>query len=143
MAFPMTIKTFFIETAPLNEGQMEDITPEVRKKIHESGIKEGSVIIFNVGSTGAITTVEFEPGLMEDIPRALERIAPRDEYYRHHETWHDDNGRGHVKATLMGPSLCVPFAGGEMILGTWQQIVALNLDTSLRKRKIAVQVTGE
>ncbi len=121
-------------------GDMADITDEVRKFVKESGVKEGAVLIFNVGSTGAITTIEYEPGLRKDFPRIMDRIAPYGEHYEHHKTWGDDNGSSHVKASIIGPSIVVPFKDGELLLGTWQQIVVVNFDTRPRKRKVVLQI---
>ena len=101
-------------------------------------------VVFVVGSTAAITTIEFEPGLVnEDIDRAMEKIAPADGRYLHEETWHDDNGHAHVRASLVGPSLSVPIVDGQMTLGTWQQIVLIDFDTRTRTRKIICQIVGE
>ena len=125
------------------DGEMEDITQDVQDSISKSGLKTGIVIVFNTGSTGAISTIEYEPGLKKDIPVALERIAPSSVEYEHHKTWGDDNGRGHVRATILGPSLVVPFVDGKLTLGTWQQIVVINLDTRDRKREIVIQIMGE
>ena len=121
-------------------GDMADITDEVRKFVKESGVEEGAVLIFNVGSTGAITTIEYEPGLKKDFPRIMDRIAPYGEHYEHHKTWGDDNGSSHVKASIIGPSIVVPFKNGELLLGTWQQIVVVNFDTRPRRRKIVLQI---
>ncbi len=121
-------------------GDMADITDEVRKFVKESGVKEGAVLVFNVGSTGAITTIEFEPGLRKDFPRIMDKIAPYGEHYEHHKTWGDDNGSSHVKASIVGPSIVVPFKDGELLLGTWQQIVVVNFDTRPRRRKVILQI---
>jgi secondary thiamine-phosphate synthase enzyme len=126
-----------------HEGEMVDITGDVQSVVHASGFHEGIVCVFIPGSTGAITTIEFEPGLQKDLPRALERLAPADIPYEHHETWHDDNGRSHVRASILGPSLSVPFHDGALIHGTWQQIVFIELDTRSRTRDLFVQVIGE
>ncbi|MCK4491855.1 MAG: secondary thiamine-phosphate synthase enzyme YjbQ [Candidatus Altiarchaeales archaeon] len=125
------------------DGEMEDVTHRVQGLVSKSGLRNGIVTVFNIGSTGAVSTVEYEPGLKRDIPAALERIAPSDVDYEHHKTWGDDNGRGHVRATVLGPSLVVPFVDGKLTLGTWQQIVAINLDTGDRDRKLVVQIIGE
>ena len=122
------------------DGDMIDITEHVAEIVEKSGIKDGAAVVFCPGSTGAISTVEFEPGLKEDIPEALERIAPSHIPYKHHRTWGCDNGRSHVRATLIGPSLTVPFKNKNMILGTWQQIVFIELDTKDRSRTIVVQI---
>ncbi len=124
----------------LDVNGMADITPEVRKFVRESGVDEGAVLVFNVGSTGAITTIEYEPGLKKDFPRIMDRIAPYGEDYEHHKTWGDDNGSSHVKASIVGPSIVVPFKNGELILGTWQQIVVVNFDTRKRRRRVILQI---
>ncbi len=124
----------------LDRDGMADITGEVQKFVSESGVGEGAVLVFNVGSTGAITTIEYEPGLQKDFPRIMDRIAPYGEHYEHHKTWGDDNGSSHVKASIVGPSLLVPFKDGKLLLGTWQQIVVVNFDTRRRRRKIVLQI---
>ena len=125
------------------ENDIIDITTDVQKVVSESGLKEGICCIFVAGSTGTISTIEYEPGLKHDFPKALDKIAPKNQEYLHHETWHDDNGRSHVKATLMGASLTIPFQDKRIIHGTWQQIVFIELDTSARNRNIIVQLVGE
>ena len=132
-----------IELETKGENDMIDLTDEVQRVVKESGIKEGIACIFVPGSTGAITTIEYEPGLMKDMPRALERIAPKNEYYHHHETWHDYNGHSHVRASIMGPSLTVPVTNGKIVHGTWQQIVFIEMDVRSRHRRILVKVLGE
>jgi len=121
-------------------GGMADITEQVREIVRESGIENGVVVIFSKGSTGAITTIEYEPGLIKDLPRVLDALIPYSAYYAHHETWHDDNGAGHLKASIVGPSITVPFENGELLLGTWQQIVVINFDTREREREVIVSV---
>ncbi len=125
-----------------HEMEIVNITDEVEKAVEESGIKDGLVNIFVPGSTGAITTIEYEPGLLYDLPSALERIAPKNEYYRHEEAWHDGNGRSHVKASIIGPSLSVPFENGKLLTGTWQQIVFIECDIRARHRRIIISVLG-
>ena len=127
------------------DGEVDiiDITDEIQKSINKSKLKDGIICIFVPGSTGTLTTIEYEPGLMKDLPAALEKIAPKKMYYNHHETWHDDNGHSHVRASLMGPSITVPFRNKKLIHGTWQQIVFVELDTSPRNREIIVQIVGE
>lgn len=125
------------------ETDIVDITSKVQKIITISKIKNGIVCIFVPGSTGSITTIEYEPGLMKDLPRALEKIAPKNIHYEHHETWHDDNGRSHVKASIMGPSSTFPIKNAKLIHGTWQQLVFIELDTRPRNRNIIVNVVGE
>jgi secondary thiamine-phosphate synthase enzyme len=125
------------------EGDMHDVTDGVAAAVRESGISEGIVTVFASGSTCAITTIEFEPGLRRDFPAAMERLAPRELRYAHDETWHDGNGHAHVRASMIGPSVTVPVAGGKPVLGTWQQIVFLDFDNRPRRRKVIVTVMGE
>jgi len=125
------------------ENDIVDITGEVQDAVEESGLDIGVATVFVPGSTAAVTTIEFEPGLAKDFPGMLERVAPRDIDYEHQKAWHDDNGRSHVKASLVGPSLSVPFNRGVLTLGTWQQIVLLEFDIRPRRREVVVQVMGE
>ncbi len=125
------------------EKDIKDITKEIENFISEKKIKTGTAVIFSVGSTAAISTLEYEPGLLKDIPKALERIAPSNTDYEHHKTWHDDNGKSHVRSTIIGSSLTVPFIDGKLTLGTWQQIVVMNLDTRAREREVVIQLIGE
>ena len=125
------------------EHDIVDITNKIQSIIQTSPLTNGICCAFVPGSTGTISTIEYEPGLKKDFPKALEKIAPSNQYYAHHETWHDDNGRSHVKATLMGPSITLPFQEKKLIHGTWQQIVFIELDTRPRNRTIIVQLVGE
>ncbi|HPM22404.1 MAG TPA: secondary thiamine-phosphate synthase enzyme YjbQ [Phycisphaerae bacterium] len=121
-----------------------DITGEVARAVAASGIRQGLLVVFVVGSTAGITTTEAEPGLLRhDLKAFYERIAPKGEHYAHEATWHDDNGHAHVRASALGPSLTVPVVDGRMPLGTWQQIVLLDFDTRGRTRDIVVQIVGE
>ncbi len=120
-----------------------DITRQVQQKISNSGLNNGSVLIFVPGATGALTTIEYESGLVSDLQDALERIAPQGLEYAHNLKWGDGNGHSHVRASLMSPSLTVPFVDQKMTLGTWQQIIFIDLDNRSRSRKLVVQVTGE
>ena len=122
---------------------MVDITGEVSSAVKESGLKSGLACIFTPGSTCAVTTTEYEPGLLRDIPEALEKLAPRNKDYRHDERWGDGNGHSHVRASLLGPSITIPFEGGKLSLGTWQQIVFVELDTRPRSREVIVKVVGD
>jgi len=124
------------------EVDMIDITAEVQKIVSKSGISDGIVNIFNPGATGSLITIEYEPGLKKDFPKMLERIAPKKEYYFHHETWHDDNGHSHCRASLLGPSLTIPFANSRLSLGTWQQICFVELDTHSRTRNLLITIIG-
>src|SRR6266850_3068877 len=125
------------------QGDAHDITDLVASAVAESACAAGLVTVFIVGSTAALTTIEFEPGAVADLNRLFEEIAPRHAEYRHHLRWGDDNGSSHVRAALLGPSLTIPFADRSLLLGTWQQILLLELDTRPRKREIVVQVVGE
>ena len=125
------------------EVDIVDITSDVQQQVHQSKLNNGIVCIFIPGSTGALTTLEYEPGLVKDLPRALEKIAPKGIHYDHHETWHDDNGHAHVRASLIGPSLTLPFQDGRMIHGTWQQLVFIEFDTRPRTRDLIVHIIGE
>jgi len=126
------------------EGDIIDITEEVRRVVKESRIKEGIVHLFVRHSTAALTTIEYEPGVLEDLKRALSVMAPDGIPYAHNTRWGDGNGRSHVKAALVGPSLTVPVGNGELLCGTWQQIVVLELDTNAgRTRSVVCSITGE
>ena len=123
--------------------QMDDLTDEVVAIVGRSHIKTGIVQVCCVGSTAAVGTIEFEPGLEHDLPEMLDRLIPPSRDYGHEQAWHDGNGHSHLQATLMGPSLSVPVAGGKPVLGTWQQIVHLECDVRPRKRTVVVTVMGE
>lgn len=125
------------------EMDIVDISQQAQQVVDASGIQNGIACIFNPGSTGAVTTIEHEPGLLEDLPAALERIAPRDITYRHEERWHDGNGHSHIRASLVGPSLSVPVTDGQLQIGTWQQIVFVECDVKSRQRSLLVQIIGD
>jgi len=131
-----------LELETKREMEIIDITDMVQEVVSRSNIKDGIVNVFVPGSTGAITTIEYEPGLLHGLPAALERIAPSNAYYKHEERWHDGNGRSHVKASIIGPSLTVPFENGHLMLGTWQQIVFMECDIRARHRRLIVSVLG-
>jgi len=139
----MAVITKQIKISSKSENDIIDITKQVADAVSKSGISNGTITVFVSGSTGAITTIEYEPGLVRDFPDLLSRIAPDDINYEHEQIWHDGNGRSHVKASLVGPSLTVPFQDGELLLGTWQQIVFLELDTRARDRTLVLQIIGE
>jgi secondary thiamine-phosphate synthase enzyme len=121
-----------------------DVTGQAAEMVAESGVSDGTVTLFSVGSTAGITTTEYEPGLVKhDIKAAFEKIAPEDGRYEHEKTWHDDNGHAHVRASLLGPSLVVPIVEGKLTLGTWQQIILVDFDTRPRTRTIVCQIIGE
>ena len=122
---------------------IRDITPQVGEAVQDSGLGAGIVTIFCPGSTGGLTTIEYESGVVADLSQVFDEIAPPDRDYRHHLRWHDDNGHSHVRSALVGPSLTVPFVDGALTLGTWQQIVFLDFDTRARSRRLVLQVMGE
>lgn len=125
------------------ETEIINITQEVGKGVGESKLKNGTVTVFVAGATGGITTVEYESGLVSDLKDLFERLAPRDGGYAHNERWGDGNGFSHVRASLLGPSLVVPFSEGKLVLGTWQQIIFIDFDNRPRTRKLVLQVMGE
>jgi secondary thiamine-phosphate synthase enzyme len=139
----MTVITKNIQIESKFENDIIDITDLVLQIVKESKIENGGVIVFVIGSTAAITTIEYEPGLRKDFPDMLSRLVPSDREYAHDNTWHDGNGHSHVRASLIGPSVIIPFIDGHLTLGTWQQIVLVEMDTRPRLRKIILQVTGE
>ena len=120
-----------------------DITAEVQEMVEKAGLSEGHVIVFIPGATAGVTTIEYEPGLLKDLPEALEKVAPMGKTYHHDDTWGDGNGFSHVRAALTGPSLTVPFSKGRLTLGTWQQIIIMDFDNRSRTRRVAVQLVGE
>ncbi len=124
-------------------GEMHDITADVARVVERSGVRAGAAHVFAVGSTAAVGTVEFEPGLQRDVPELLDRLAPPSRSYGHEQTWHDGNGHSHLQATLLGPDLTVPVAGAGLVLGTWQQIFHVECDIKPRQRRVVVTVMGE
>jgi len=124
-------------------GHMQDITEQVAKTVSGSGVKTGIVNVFNIGSTAAVGTIEFEPGLQGDMPAILDKLIPPSRSYGHEQTWHDGNGHSHLQATLLGASLTVPIADGKLALGTWQQIFHLECDVRGRQRTVLVTVVGD
>jgi len=122
---------------------MIDITQETAALIGEGNLKNGIITVFVAGSTAAVTTIEYEPGLKSDFRNMLSRIAPHDIDYEHDNTWHDGNGHSHVRASLVGPSLTIPFRNRSLMLGTWQQIVLVEMDTQPRQRSVIIQILGE
>jgi secondary thiamine-phosphate synthase enzyme len=137
------VSTFRRDVATTGQGNAHDVTGLVSKAVVDSGLASGIVTVFVVGSTAAVTTIEFEPGAVADFNRLLETLAPRHAGYRHHERWGDDNGSSHVRAALLGPALTVPFVDGALALGTWQQIMLIELDTRGRTRELVLQIVGE
>ncbi|GJL77670.1 MAG: hypothetical protein NPINA01_06590 [Nitrospinaceae bacterium] len=132
---------FTVET--LGFGDVLDITVQVTGEMESSGFSSGVATVFVPGSTAGITTIEYEPGAVEDLKKAIARQAPTDIHYDHDARWGDGNGFSHVRAALMGPSLAIPFADGELQLGAWQQIVLCDFDNRSRTRQVVVQLMGE
>lgn len=124
-------------------GHMHDLTGQVTTIVTDSGIRTGTVNVFNIGSTAAVGTIEFEPGLERDLPETLDKLIPASRNYGHEQAWHDGNGHSHLQATLLGPSLTVPVANGKPLLGTWQQIFHLECDVRGRQRTIVITVSGD
>ncbi len=122
---------------------IKDITSTIEDMVTQSGIKEGSVHITSIGSTGSITTIEFEPGVVKDLKDIINEIAPADRYYEHERAWHDGNGHSHVQAAILGPSIVVAVRDHRLVLGTWQQIVVINHDIKPRNRMITVTIIGK
>ena len=125
------------------EGDMIDMTSQLSNIVKESKIKNGTVTIFVSGSTAAVTTIEYESGLIHDFPVMLSRLVPKDIEYEHDNTWHDGNGHSHVRSSLIGPSITIPVIHGKLTLGTWQQVVLLEMDTRSRNRTVILQIMGQ
>ena len=124
-------------------GHMHDLTAEVSQIVTDSGVQIGIVNVFNIGSTGAVGTIEFEPGLQEDLPMIMNRLMPASKKYGHEQAWQDGNGHSHLQATTLGPSVTVPIRNAQLELGTWQQIFHLECDIKPRQRKLCVTVIGD
>jgi len=136
------VSTNSISFSTSGDGDVINITDRVGKIVNESGINDGIVTVFIQGSTGALTTIEFEPGLKKDLPIIMNKLIPKNENYCHNATWHDGNGYAHLRHALIGPSVTVPFREKELMLGTWQQIVFLEFDNTARDRKVILQIVG-
>ncbi len=138
---PVETKSFTIST----QGNCDilDITPHVSRELAKAGISSGTATVFVAGSTCAVTTIEFESGVLSDLKDAFERMAPETMHYAHNARWGDGNGHSHVRASVLGPSLTVPFSDGSPLLGTWQQIVLVDFDNRSRTRRVIVQIIGE
>ena len=138
------VKTQNITVRTRGNCEVINITEQVGAAVAQVAIRQGTATVFNVGSTAGITTTEYEPGLAShDLKAAFEKLAPEDGRYEHELTWHDDNGHAHVRASLLGPSLCVPIVDGRLTLGTWQQIILIDFDTRPRTRTIVCQIVGD
>lgn len=139
----MKLKSSTIEVSTRGDTDILDITPQLVDALKGSGMNGGVATLFVTGSTGGLTTVEFEDGLVKDLQEVFEEIAPSSKEYHHNMRWHDGNGHSHVRASLIGPSLTIPFSGGRLALGTWQQVIFIDFDNRPRRREIALQLIGE
>lgn len=137
------VETASVELSTQGDGEVIDITREVQQAVQASGLTAGTATIFCPSATSALTTIEFESGAVRDFRRLFDEIAAADRPYAHNQRWGDGNGHSHVRAALLGPSLTVPFAGGRLTLGTWQQIVYVDFDNRPRQRRLVVQLIGE
>jgi len=142
MVSAMSVASESIRVSTNGHCDVVDITDQVKAIVNRSGLASGIVTVFVVGSTAGITTIEYEPGLVHDIKEAFERIAPQSANYQHHERWGDDNGHAHIRSSLLGTSITVPFTGKSLALGTWQQVVLIDFDTRKRQRDVIVLLIG-
>ncbi len=133
--------TISVSTNGFND--IVNITPQVKEFVRENGLVEGQLLVFINGSTAAISTIEYEPGLLKDLPEMMEKIAPMNRRYHHDDTWHDGNGYAHLRSTLTGTSFTVPVIDGRLVLGTWQQIILIDFDNTSRHRSVVLQFVGE
>jgi len=138
----INVKSETIRLRTRGHTDVVDITERIEALLRHTGVESGIVTVFVIGSTAGITTIEFEPGLVQDIKAAFQRVAPTDARYEHHERWGDDNGHSHIRASLLGPGLTIPFNDKKLCLGTWQQVVLVDFDTQAREREIICQVLG-
>ena len=139
----MKIITENISVNTLGNTDMVDITKNVINLIDKYKMHEGNATVFVVGSTASISTIEYEPGLKKDMPRILEKLIPSNQRYHHNDTWGDNNGHAHIRAAIIGCSKTIPFVNGELLLGTWQQLVLIDFDDRPRVRKVVIQLNGE
>ena len=139
----MPVKTFDLTVETEGYCHLENLTPRVEGFLRQSGLNDGIACVAVTGSTAAISTLEYEPGLLRDIPEFFEKLFPSDRSYHHDETWHDGNGFSHLRSFLLKTSHTIPFSGGKLLLGTWQQIVLADFDNRPRSRRVVVQFVGE
>ena len=140
----INLETHSIEFSTKGNTHLVDITDKVQQVLDQTGLTEGNITLFAVGSTTGLSTVEYEPGLVHhDVGEMYQKIAPYGVYYRHNETWGDDNGAAHLRSTLTGSSLVIPFIHKKLTLGTWQQIIFIDFDTRARSRKVIIQLIGK
>lgn len=138
---PVQSRQILVQTTA--DTDVIDVTEEIAREVRQSNVQDGAVTLFIPGSTAALTTIEFESGVINDLKKAIERMTPENIYYEHNERWGDGNGYSHVRAAIFGPSLSIPIIDGKMSLGTWQQIVLLDFDNRPRTRRIMAQISGE
>jgi len=139
----MTVKTTSISLSTQGSADIRDITDQLANAVSKSGLTAGTATVFCPSSTSALTTIEFEGGVLSDLRRLFDEIVPSGREYAHNERWHDGNGHSHVRAALLGPSLTIPFVDGQLTLGTWQQVIYVDFDNRPRQRKLIVQLIGE
>lgn len=139
----MAVRTVSLKIETRGETDLIDVTQSVARAVKDSGISSGIVTVFVPGSTAGITTIEYEGGAIADFKKAVERIAPKGVHYDHDARWGDGNGYSHIRASLLGPSLTVPFSASRLMLGTWQQIIVVDFDNRPRRRELIVQIVGE
>ena len=137
------VRSLEITKSGTSGTDIHDLTEDVHDFVSETGVKDGAVVVFAPGSTAAITTIEYENGVLQDLRRAVEKLAPKDQHYDHDAAWGDGNGYSHVRSALVGPSCTVPIIEGKLILGTWQQLVLLDFDNKARRRRVIIQVIGD
>lgn len=137
------IKTYNLSLTTSARTDVIDLTGMVAERLRESGVRQGVAIVFVPGSTGALTTIEYESGVLADLVRTIEKLAPESDVYEHDRRWGDGNGYSHVRAALLKPDLSIPVTDGNLVLGTWQQVVLLDFDNRPRTRRVVVQVMGE
>ncbi len=139
----MQIITDSVEISSRGHTDIIDITPQIKHVLEETKLERGNLTVFVSGSTAGVTSIEYEPGLLADLPEAFDKIAPTGVTYHHDEAWGDGNGYAHVRAALLGPSFTAPFDNARLLLGTWQQIVVIDFDNRPRRRNIVIQMIGE
>ncbi|HDS44963.1 MAG TPA: YjbQ family protein [Methanomicrobia archaeon] len=139
----MSVVTKELTFETRGEVELVDLTAQINDALRATVLRAGIVTIFVPGATGAVTTIEYEPGLIQDLPDALERLFPRAIEYQHELRWHDGNGHSHIRAAFLGPSLTVPFKDQRMLLGIWQQVIFVELDVRRRSRRVILQIIGE
>ncbi len=139
----MVVRTQQVELKTRGPGDIVDITAKLQDAVSDTGMAAGTVTAFVPGSTAGLTTIEYEPGLLKDVPELMEKLVPSDRPYAHDNTWHDGNGFSHLRSALIGPDITVPFLNGKLTLGTWQQVVFLEFDNRPRSRHIVLQIMGE